>query len=1183
MNKSMLKNTFRSIKYTFSRFISIVLIVAVGLAFFAGIKASSPDMKLTAEQYFYRSNLFDLKVQSSIGLTNADINAIAAVEGVEYVMPGKFIDALVWVNDKIEADIDGTQISTRAYGIDLEFLADKAAGIYDGSFINQPQLIDGRFPTAANECLVDASRLSTPDSYQIGSTIRLEGDGDSIFATLNINEFKIVGIIRSPLYVSFERGNSLVGSGKIGTFIYIPNEAFDTDYYTEIYVTVKDADKFSSFSAAYLEHVNAVGENISAISQARLSSRATQLNASLPPQISQATTTLNIKTQQADSAFAEAKAQVEQLKQLVENGDEILAAAQKEYNSKFSQAQQILLNNQTDYNEKVAAYNSQHAIVEESQRVYDTQFALFQEQESQANAALSTLKTSEAQLTAAQNTITTTESLITTVQTVLTSLEAVQTQALNQEQLQGIIGVLEGAYPELYKSIINLTAQGTATSAINLINPILIQKKAELAQAQIELDTQKISYERYLNEYNSAKALLDSARATLDAKKTELETAKLALQTAYQQLISYGNSISDGKTTITMEQIQAQQQLYALQMQVENAPASYAAAEKKLNDAMGEVNREILKAKTQIKNATSLLGKISEAKWTISDRTVSPGYESFCSTIDNIAVLANIFPVFFIIVAALVCLTTMTRMVADERVQMGTLKALGYDDKAIISKYIIYALIAAFLGTALGVSIGLYAFPHAISAAYGIMYDMPPLQITFPIMTVIISILIAVASTVLAAYIASRRELDGKPAILMRPKAPRPGKRVLLERVGFIWKRLNFTTKVTFRNTFRNAQRFVMTIFGIAGCTALLLAGAGMNDSVAAIITKQYNERAISKYDFQIVFSENQSENSPALSAVIADERTDSAMLTAMSSVTAHAEGDDFLMDVYTLVPQKPEEMKSYIDLRTRKSARTISLNDKGAVITEKLAKKTGVGVGDSIVIRTADDKEYSVIVADIAENYTFHYIYMTPTVYTAVFGKTPDYAYALGNLTEEVRNASATAVDGIATDKSMLATDLMKNVHINAVAYTTDSMEMLSEITNALSLVVLVFIISAAILAIVVLYNLSNINIQERIREVATIKVLGFYDKEVSSYIFRENIILTVIGAAIGLVIGIGLHALIINFAEIDTVMFGRDIAPLSFLLAVLATFIFAAIVNIIMHKKLKKISMTASFITAE
>lgn len=1182
MNHLLLKNTFRSIRKSFSRFVAIMLIVATGFAFLAGIKAAGPDMLATAAAYYKDNNLMDLRVQSDLGLTMQDAEAIASVEGVKAVMPQKFVDALIRVNGNVESDIDGSQISTRAYGLSLKTMADYAAGIRDKSFINRPDLLEGRFPMAENECLVDASKLSTPDSFQLGNVITLEGDGTSIGLSLSVTSFTIVGIIRSPYYISFERGNSLVGSGKIGTFLYIPDSVILSDYYSEIYVTVNGTEKYAPYSDDYFSYLEPISQAISEIAPTRLSVRAASLNDSLPGKINEAQKALTTLVSEAQTKFSDAEAKVTQLESLATNGDAILAAAQAEYNQKFSEQSTVLSSRQDDYAQKVQAYNELNTQVAEAKKEwnirnteYQTKLVEYNEKNQEWQAAVQEIKNGEATVSRIRN-------LLNTTQGVFNSLQSTQGAALNQEDVQNIVGVLEAVNPDLYNAIRTLTAQGMAVDAMALIRPQIAEYEEQLNAEDEKLagyrekaDAAEAELKKANEELTSGKAALDEAKKKLDGYDAQLTSAKTLLDT-------YGDELQKGGYALSIEQIKARQNLATLQSNVENADTNLEKAKKELEDARKTVNDQIVAAETIINSGNNLLGKISTAAWHISDRNGTPGYSSLGEAAENVNRIAYIFPIFFVLVASMVSLTTITRMVEDERLQLGTLKSLGFTDRQIMSKYLLYALIASVLGSVLGAAIGIYAFPYAIYAAYSIMYELPPLIISVPWGTIFIGFLVFSALSLCLAYYVCHKELGVVPSVLMRAKAPKAGKRILLEKIPSIWSKLGFISKVTIRNTFRAPKRCAMTILGIAGCTALLLASLGLYDSVSAIMTNQYGENGISRYDMQIVFDTPQTPgHSSVLNSIARDRRVDSVMLTSMTSLTGGSERSDDTLDVYVLVPEDPEVFKTMVDLRrTDKKPTPAALDDTGIIITEKFAEVTHTEVGQSVTLTTAEGQTATAPVRAIVENYTFDYAYMTDSVYRAIFGTAPQYHYALGNLSEEAfREEEEEVNEDTASVKALLASELMDKVGVTAVAYTTDTIETFREVIRAMTIVVALLIIAAVGLEMVVLYNLSNVNISERIREIATLKVVGFYDREVSSYIYRENIILTLLGAVFGLGLGVYLHRLIVHFIVIDTVSYGKEIAPLSFLIAFAATILFSLVVNLLMYKKLQKVSMVESF----
>lgn len=1182
MSKALIKDTLRTIKKNFSRYISILLIIALGTAFFVGIKATAPDMFGTAEKYFADYNLMDIRVQSLAGLTDEDLNAIRSLHGVSYVKGQKFTDSLVKVNGEIISDIDGTRISARAYGISPEHISDFLSGENDGSYINRVEKIEGEFPKQIDECLVDASRLSTPDSYKIGNTITLETDSGNIPSTLATNTFKIVGIIRSPYYLSFERGNTTVGSGKVGTFIMIPDEAFKTDYYSEAYVTVEGADSYDPYSDEYFEYISPLIENIQGLSKNQCIVRAAHLKPQLRQQISSGEKLIENSSAEISEKLKELDDTILQLEDFVTNGDSIIEAAEKEFNDKFAQAEGNLTENTEEYYAAIEEYSRQEQLYQTKLAQYNAESLKLQQAKTKYDEARNTLSDAKSAIEYANQTITTTNSLITAGEAMLQKIEDIQTDSMSQTEIQSIVNSMQLLYPELYEAVKAMTTQGLATEIATALAPYLEQQKQNLAMYEAELKKKEEELKAVEDVLAGNKDKLDEATHKLANAKTELDSAESALQAANSQLNRLGLNIQSGSLQLEIERVRAETQLNELKNQVNDAPVNLSIAKEKRAQTVAQLDAGLRAAQEEVSAAKALLAKLDSFSWNVYDRNDTPGYQSYGQSVENIRVLSNIFPIFFFALSSMICLTTLTRLIDEERVLIGTYKALGYSRASIVAKYIIYSFSACLFGTILGVGIAVFLFPYAINSAYSIMYSLPPLIYIFPWGYALLSLFISLVCTTLVTAFAIYRELQTNPAVLMRPKAPKAGKRILLEKVNFIWQKLNFTAKVTARNLFRNKQRFAMTLFGIAGCTALLIASLGMHNSISAILSEQYGDEAISKYDFQLVFNTPQSKQTPSyeFSKAKDDSRVHSLMLTAMKSMTAKGENSDKTLDVYVLVPAVPEEISEYIDLRERGSGKKCTLSDEGAVITEKLAKDTSVSVGDNIQFTDSDGKTYSVKVSAIAENYTFHYIYMTENTYKAVTNQAPDYYYAVGNLSDSFAKMKD---NELANAKGLLSTDFMKTDGITAVAFTSDTTEGISQITDALSVVIILFFVSALILAFVVLYNLSNINIIERNREIATLKVLGFVDKEVSSYIYRENIFVSLFGMAFGIILGIILHRLLISFTAIDTVMYGQNISWYSFVIALVITALIIVLVNLLLHRKLKKVDMVLSLKSVE
>ena len=1182
MSKSLLTDILRAIKQSFSRFLSIVIIVALGTGIFVGIKSSAPSMSETADDYFADNQLMDIRVQSLIGLTAEDVNTIAKIDGVSGVMGEKFVDALVLVNGKPEIDIDGSQISTRAYGINLKKLQEHYYGIQDNNFINKPTLIEGTYPTKNNQCLVDASELSAPESYKIGNYIKLEESSRSDLSGLSVTEFEIVGIIRSPQYVSFERGNSLVGSGKIGTFIYIPDSVFTTDHYSEIYVTVAGADAFEAGSEEYYNHINPIINKIKAVSTNNIETRVNELKKDLPEQIVKAEKDYTEAKKKYDDGLKEAEELIATYQKYVDDPQGSYNEAVKEAAEALGIAESEFNGNSNAYYDAIETYNKNLEAYKNARNLQSEKYKQLTEAKDKYNSAERMLTTAQSSLNTANQFVTSTQSVINSTSSVLTSLEDYQNGKMDDSQLSQILSTLQGINPDLYASIGSLSAVSMATEAIALINPYLEQQKSQLAVYQADVEQKQKELDNYKVQFEQAATVLNNAQLAYNASEAQLNAAYDELESFYNKLEGSKNELSMAQIELMIGKNEVGNDLDMLKSMIANAPSYLQKAKDEYNSIKASGETRLLSAKNKIENAKKLYKNLDTAKWTVYDRTDTPGYASFENALDNIKVLSNIFPVIFFLVAALVCLTTMTRMVEEERTQMGTLKALGYSSSSIASKYIIYALFACLIGSMLGIIIGVYAFPYAVYKAYSIMFTLPPLKFTMPALYIISGTVISLVIALGATIIACAKELKVQAATLMRPKAPKPGKRVLLERITFIWKHLSFTSKVTIRNLFRRKTRFIMTVIGIGGCTALILGSLGFYSSINNLMKKQYDENGISAYDVQFVFAENQTDDSAIMKMLKDDNRITDIMLSSMQSVTGGSERTNSVSDVYLFVPKNSDKLSSFINLQNRTTEEKLTLDDTGAIITEKFAKDTDTQIGDQVCIETADGVTINIPVANITENYAFNYIYLSENLYQYLFQEAVSYNYAIGKIDPAIMSETKTS-DTNTTKKSALATELMSYDGINAVAYVSDTANTLNEVIGVLSIIVLIFIIAAAVLAYTVLYNISNINISERERELATIKVLGFHDKEVSAYIYRENIILTIMGIALGMILGIFVHKMLVIYCSVDTVMYVQTLSWYSYLVSAVLTAVFAVIVNIMMHKKMKKIDMVSSLKSVE
>lgn len=1193
MSKAYITDSFRSIKRTMSRFISIVAIVALGSGLFCGLNAVGPDMLETANQYYDEYNLMDLRVQSYLGIYEGDLEQLRAIDGVKSVQGAKFVDGYVQTpNDDGDyegiVDIDGSELTVRVIGFDLyqavDFQNRKSVKNYDGSdYINRLKLIEGVYPQAPDECVVTCSGLTTPEQFVIGNTIKVVGDDEEISYYLKNSELKIVGIVETPYWISYERGVTTAGSGKLGDFVYVNNDAFTDriNYYSEAYITLEGTDEYEAYTEEYDKFVAEKAQVIMEQAEVIAEARRNQLVIGLPEKLAGA----KVKIEQAEAEIGtkldDAKAQLDELYELERDGERLLKEAQELLDTEYADAQSQLQNGSEQYMAAVNEYNEKYQLVSNSQTELSNKKAQYNAKRLEADNAKSQLDSAKSELNLANAEIKVLKGLIDNTKSTLETLRENQNVSQGDLHLDEMAERLDEVNPELadiLRAASNLTGQGMAADAIVEVEQLLEEYEVELATAEDERQAGQEVYDAKKAEYDAADAQLNQAKAQLDKADADLVAAQKQLQEFKDQIESSGDQLQYGSIEAQTQYMTAQATLALRQTQYQNIKQIIAQAEKQYQEAVDEVNARIGIVKTEYKKGESLLESINNgAGWSVYDRYDSPGYEGYGQAAKNMVSLAYIFPTFFFIVSTLVCLTTMTRMVEEERTQLGILKALGYSNKMITGKYLIYALLASVIGIILGTAVCIYGIPFCITGAWGIMYELPNTVYKLMPVYIMLGALIAIGSTVLAAYIACRNELKVVPSVLMRPKPPKAGKRVFLENINFIWKRLSFTSKVTVRNLFRNFNRFAVTVLGIAGCTALILAAFGLRDAIGGVIDNQYaKDIGIAQYDLQVVLKDYQ--NSYNESLIVSDinniDGIDSSMLVYLKVCEGFSDREDNTLEVDVLVPENPTVFQNFVNLEYK--GKDVPLTDEGVVISKKFADKTDTKVGDTVKISWTEGSkvvEYDVLVTGITENYTFHYVYMTPYYFSKLTQSNMSFNYLFCKLT-----------DGITPEQKVAIESRINEMRgVNGSVYTTVVIDNFNNIVNSLNIVIMLLIVAAMGLAIVVIYNLNNINVNERIRELATLKVLGFYDGEVSAYIYRENIFLTVIGIALGLVLGIPLNIAVIDVVDIDTLTFKTDLEPLSFILAIAITVVFAIIVNFLMHLKLKKISMVESLKSVE
>ena len=719
----------------------------------------------------------------------------------------------------------------------------------------------------------------------------------------------------------------------------------------------------------------------------------------------------------------------------------------------------------------------------------------------------------------------------------------------------------------------------------------LVDSQAEVDRGQEELNANIDALNQQIDELNAAKeeynslaasgATDDVTMATLNAMYEEIQKGEAAIAQAQDQIDSAKAELESGQDQINSgwDQITAgEQELADAEAKLEEAEAEiadgweeYYEGEAEAEAEIADGEQKIADAKEELADAENEINDIEMPEWYIYDRSNLPDYTGYGENADRMRAIGEVFPAIFFLVAALISLTTMTRMVEEQRTQIGTLKALGYERHSIAGKYLGYALLATVSGSVVGILFGEKVFPYIIINAYGIMYQhMNDIVIPYNLEYGLGAAAAALASTLLATVFSCYKELREQAAELMRPPTPKQGQRVMLERVKFIWKRLNFSWKASIRNLVRYKKRLFMTIFGIGGCMALMLVGFGLKDSIFAIVDIQYGE--IQLYDGNIILSDDatEEEKSNIITTLEKDSKMAGSTEGILSQITV-GNGEEW-HDVYLDVPKNVEEFSEFVVLQDRVTNEKYELDDSGAILTEKMATELDVEPGDTVTIRDENRGDLEVEISAVCENYMSHYLYMTPAYYEKVYGEQPDY-----------NSIFYKTADRITEEAERIGEEALTLPGALSVSYTTDLREQVDNMLGALDEVIVVLIISAGMLAFVVLYNLNNINITERQRELATLKVLGFYNGEVAMYVYRENIVLTVLGAVFGIVLGKFLHGFIIVTVEIESVMFGRNIDLSSFIYGFLLTILFSLLVNGAMYFKLKKINMVESLKSVE
>lgn len=1224
MTRSYRKNIRRTFKHTKSRFIAIFSIIALGVGFLAGLNATPVDMKESMEAYMDDANFYDIRIVSTLGLTDDDVSALSAIDGVKDVQPAYNADLLVQTGDDtvvarahslpITTGKEGTEKSTSSLSTDGDAATDKQ------DTINKLFLVDGHMPEKSGECVVEAGANDMASAYPIGSKLVISPENEDLDSKLSTTEYEVVGIVHSANYFSFEREPASVGNGRVNLLMYLLPEDYAFTAYTEIYLTVDGALAANSLGDDYDPLVDTVKNKIEAIQELRCQTRYDEIYDEAQQKIDDAWDSYHEAKEEADQKLSDAKAELT-------DGEKELADGQTEYEQgeadyadalsqiaeneqkladgeiqlgdarrKLQEADAQISNNETLLEQNEAKLNAAKTELDKGQAQYDNGMNAYQSGKKQLDDGQAQLDAAKKQLDTAKESYQsglagcaqgmtsllpsmtadgldgflaflsdkgygapqTTTAFLQDMVEYGVSLPTVSANSAEAAYLEQGISQLLPAIAQLYSARESITA-GQSTYDANAAKleenkKLLADNKEELSKARQKLQKGQKQYEdgkkqleNGKKQLSSAKAMLAGSWATLSGRQTELTDGLSQISDAKSSLENARSRLDDAKATIA-----------------ENAQ-KLADGKISYEDAKKEADEKLADARQEIEDGQADLDTLEMPKWYIWGRDKNISYSSFTANIDKLNAITTVFPIFFFLVAALVVSTTMTRMVEEERLQIGTMKALGYSAKTIMQKYILYALAASVSGTLVGLAVGFKAFPSIIWSAYEMMYYMPAIATPWRLSQALFSGGTLTVLSLLVTALTCRSSLSETPAALMLPRAPKAGKRILLERITPLWRHFPFSWKVTCRNLFRYKKRFWMTVIGVAGCTSLLIAGFGISDSLNAIITKQYED--IFHYDLMTVVTEEDALTQGAVQEYLFDNPSVFSDSLAVSIQSTRQEIKNGEADVYLMIPKDLSSFGSFVDLHERVSRKATPLQEDGIIITEKLAKTLGIQAGDSITLQNEDEEKASFTVTGVCEHYVSNYVYMSAATYEAGFQKAPVYNAALSKMPDDSQ-----------TVRDQISAVLLDNDHVASLTFTADNVKQVLNMLNSIDAVVVLIIVCAAGLAFVVLYNLSNINVAERVKEIATIKVLGFYDREVDSYVNRESYALTGIGIFFGIFGGIALHRFVITTVEVDAVMFGRSIRPVSFLYAVLLTLLFSIIVSLVIGRSLKKVSMVES-----
>lgn len=1245
MTKALIKDTLRSITANKLRFLSIAVIVALGMSFFVGIKSASPAMQYEANEYFVKNNLMDVHVTSPIPFSDEDIERIANVETVSQVVGSCYVDGYAALGKETFVNKNGTELICRISLID----ADKAQKFLDGeedpTYINRLDLKEGRLPEKSGECVVDEKSAELYPEIEIGKTLNIsETDGSSEISLKN-NKFSIVGIVASPEYISVDKGQTKLGSGSLDSSIYVLKSDFATDKTNELFVKMNYSEYLDSFSEIYIDRAIKLAEEINKVSEAAIDSKLSDLKTEYNNKIEDKKSEIIEYTLLSDTQLKEKEASIKEFKQYVDNEDKILQELKEENESKIKSASSTLssLEKQlttlnSSYESHVKLRDSQSSEIKgysELKKLYDdlnakhttdkanldTLEGNYQKKKSELESKNKEISEREQKISDYQTKIERLTSEISELERTISSLntkiseqnEKIKTQntlisSINSD-IQKQNAIINGDYTNAEK-LAAISEKTKLNNALSEAQNELTSRNNELKNLQSQLSSAQSSKTKKENEKAQASSSLSSERTALTTAKSQREV----LQTEYKnaetnynsakksydadsatlsKYMTSMNELTKGQSSLTklIAQTEAEQkELESLKIRVTEAQISYTLASRNssleiekaeydlkvaksrydtVDDEYTELKNEIENKKqtlnNELKSYETTLGNLTNLRWTATPRNSFAGIDSFSVSLENIKSVARFFPMVFFLTAMLACFVIMVKNVEEERKEIGVFKAFGYSNSAIIGKFLIYAIMAWAIGMFVGAVMGTCVLPFVVCSIYNETYSVPNVGTVFLSEYVFFGIALSFVMTVAATVFAVLRELKNDSATLMRPQNVNYNRRNLLEKIPALWGKMSYGMVIVARTISRSRERVLIGTLGIACCTALILSSLGLINSTTAVSGAQYSDDGIFKYDIMFVLKTPQNEETQVLKAIREDQRTENAALFSKRSAYAAAGNLDTAAkrSVNVISVKNSEEFSNYVNIEVTDGG--FDLGYGNAVITDKMADDLGISVGDNVWLTSSDSAPKYAIVSGIVKNYTNHYVYMAEDTYSEVFDAEPQYKYIIVSTKSYVEKQ----------DIENLASTFLKEDIVTGASTASEMADSVDVSISRILAVVMLFVVSACLLAMIVMYTNSNVNLSERTREIANIKVIGLSDHEVLIYVIRENIISTVLGTVIGLVAGMFLHSVLMGFISVDNIVYGSSISWWSYIVTAAVITLISLISALPIRFKIDRIDM--------